>query len=39
MATAETAVTEYIDANGIQFAYRRLGREDGIPLVLHVSPD
>ncbi|KAL3420290.1 hypothetical protein PVAG01_08789 [Phlyctema vagabunda] len=34
MATQETAETKYIDANGTRIAYRRLGAEYGIPLVM-----
>jgi pimeloyl-ACP methyl ester carboxylesterase len=37
MATAQTAKTQYIDAaNGVKFAYRRIGRSTGIPLVMHI---
>ncbi|KAH6683457.1 Alpha/Beta hydrolase protein [Halenospora varia] len=36
MATHETAVTQYIDVNGIKLAYRRLGLDTGIPLVMHI---
>jgi pimeloyl-ACP methyl ester carboxylesterase len=37
MATAQTAVTQYVDAsNGVRFAYRRLGPDTGIPLVAHI---
>ena len=37
MATAQTAKTQYIDAvNGVKFAYRRLGRSTGTPLVMHI---
>ncbi|KAK5726854.1 hypothetical protein LTR15_002744 [Elasticomyces elasticus] len=37
MATAITAQTEYIKAaNGITFAYRRLGPHNAIPLVMHI---
>jgi pimeloyl-ACP methyl ester carboxylesterase len=34
MSTHQTAVTQYIDANGTKLAYRRLGQADGIPLVM-----
>ena len=34
MSTHETAVTQYVIADGIKFAYRRLGTRDGIPLVM-----
>ena len=29
-----TSATRYIDAEGIRYAYRRFGRETGVPLVL-----
>lgn len=37
MATAQTARTQYIEANGIRFAYRKFGKDtaNGIPLFLH----
>ena len=38
MTSAENAITKYVDADGVRFAYRQLGRAEGIPLVLHVSP-
>src|SRR5262245_44723851 len=31
--THVTAPTEYTEARGIRFAYRRLGQEEGVPLV------
>ena len=31
---SETAETRFVEADGIRFAYRRLGRRDGVPLVL-----
>jgi pimeloyl-ACP methyl ester carboxylesterase len=34
MITQETAGTQYVDANGIKLAYRRLGQHSGIPLVM-----
>lgn len=34
MATQRTAVTQYALVNGIKLAYRRLGHDSGIPLVL-----
>lgn len=34
MSTHETAITQYIEANGTKLAYRRLGARDGIPLVM-----
>jgi pimeloyl-ACP methyl ester carboxylesterase len=30
---AETAPTQFVDANGVRFAYRRLGPAEGVPLV------
>ncbi len=33
--THQTATTQYVDANGIRFAYRRFGRKGGIPLVFN----
>jgi pimeloyl-ACP methyl ester carboxylesterase len=37
MTTAQTAKTQYIDAaNGVKFAYRRIGRSTGVPLVMHI---
>ncbi|EXJ81957.1 hypothetical protein A1O1_08024 [Capronia coronata CBS 617.96] len=34
---AQTAVTQYVTANnGVRFAYRRIGTQDGIPLVMHI---
>jgi pimeloyl-ACP methyl ester carboxylesterase len=32
--TYVTAATQYIDAEGIRYAYRRFGRETGVPLIL-----
>jgi pimeloyl-ACP methyl ester carboxylesterase len=32
--TLQTASTLYVDAGGIRFAYRRVGPENGVPLVL-----
>jgi pimeloyl-ACP methyl ester carboxylesterase len=34
MSTQQTAVTQYIEANGAKLAYRRLGRTSGVPLVM-----
>src|ERR1700724_672191 len=31
--THETAPTQFVEANGIRFAYRRFGRPGGVPLV------
>ncbi|OAP61005.1 hypothetical protein AYL99_06009 [Fonsecaea erecta] len=37
MSTSQTAVTQYVDAaNGVRFAYRRIGERDGVPLVMHM---
>ena len=37
MTTAHTAKTQYVDAaNGVRFAYRRIGLATGIPLVMHI---
>jgi pimeloyl-ACP methyl ester carboxylesterase len=35
-ATHQTAPTQYVDANGIRYAYRRLGKTGGLPLVMNV---
>ena len=31
----ETAPTQYVEANGIRFAYRRFGKEGGVPIVFN----
>jgi pimeloyl-ACP methyl ester carboxylesterase len=31
----QTAPTQFVEANGIRFAYRRFGRPDGVPLVFN----
>jgi pimeloyl-ACP methyl ester carboxylesterase len=37
MATAQTATTQYVKAaNGVRFAYRRIGWSIGTPLVMHI---
>ncbi|MCJ1371618.1 hypothetical protein MMC20_002837 [Loxospora ochrophaea] len=37
MATQQTATTQYVEAkNGVRFAYRRLGRSVGVPLVMTI---
>ncbi|KIX94939.1 uncharacterized protein Z520_09249 [Fonsecaea multimorphosa CBS 102226] len=37
MSTAQTAITQYVDAaNGVRFAYRRIGEKDGVPLLMHI---
>ena len=33
--TALTAPTQFVEANGIRFAYRRFGRPNGVPLVFN----
>ncbi len=33
--THETAPTQYVEANGIRFAYRRFGKTGGVPIVLN----
>jgi pimeloyl-ACP methyl ester carboxylesterase len=33
--THQTAPTQFVEANGIRFAYRRFGRADGVPLVFN----
>jgi len=33
--THQTAPTQYVEANGIRFAYRRFGRTGGVPLVFN----
>ena len=34
--THQTAPTQYVEANGIRFAYRRFGKPDGVPLVFNM---
>jgi pimeloyl-ACP methyl ester carboxylesterase len=34
--THQTAPTQYVDANGIRFAYRRFGKTGGVPLVMNI---
>ena len=37
MSTAQTAITQYVEAkNGVRFAYRCIGDDKGIPLVMHI---
>ncbi len=31
--THHTAPTQFVEANGVRFAYRRFGKKQGIPLV------
>ncbi|WP_408437849.1 alpha/beta fold hydrolase [Paraburkholderia caffeinilytica] len=35
-ATHQTAPTQYVEANGIRFAYRRFGKTGGVPLVFNI---
>src|SRR5260221_6126121 len=32
----QTAPTQFVEANGIRFAYRRFGKSGGVPLVLNM---
>jgi hypothetical protein len=32
----QTAPTQYVEANGIRFAYRRFGKTGGVPLVFNI---
>ncbi len=34
--THDTAPTQFVEANGIRFAYRRFGKTGGVPIVLNV---
>ena len=34
--THQTAPTQYVEANGIRFAYRRFGKVGGVPLVFNI---
>jgi pimeloyl-ACP methyl ester carboxylesterase len=34
--THQTAPTQFVEANGIRFAYRRFGKSDGVPLVFNI---
>src|ERR1700759_4899417 len=34
--THQTAPTQFVEANGIRFAYRRFGRTGGTPIVLNI---
>ena len=34
--THQTAPTQYVEANGIRFAYRRFGKEGSVPLVFNM---
>jgi hypothetical protein len=33
--THQTAPTQFVEANGIHFAYRRFGKPNGVPLVFN----
>jgi hypothetical protein len=33
--TAVTVPTQFVESNGIRFAYRRWGKQDELPLVLN----
>jgi pimeloyl-ACP methyl ester carboxylesterase len=35
MHTHQTAPTQFVEANGIRFAYRRFGKPDGVPLIFN----
>ena len=35
MHTHQTAPTQFVDAKGIRFAYRRFGKAGGVPLVVN----
>jgi pimeloyl-ACP methyl ester carboxylesterase len=34
--THQTAPTQFVEANGIRFAYRRFGNSNGVPLVMNI---
>ena len=34
--THNTVPTEFVEANGIRFAYRRCGKKNGVPLVFNM---
>ncbi len=34
--THQSAPTQYVEANGIRFAYRRFGNPQGVPLVMNI---
>src|SRR5438445_3855015 len=36
MHAHQTAPTQFVEANGIRFAYRRFGKPDGVPLVFNM---
>jgi len=33
--THQTAPTQFVEANGVRFAYRRFGKPNGVPLVFN----
>ena len=35
--THQTAPTQFVEANGIRFAYRRFGKAGGVPLVFNAA--
>ncbi len=34
--THQTAPTQFVETNGIRFAYRRFGKASGVPLVFNI---
>ena len=34
--THQTAPTQFVESNGIRFAYRRFGKKEGVPLVFNI---
>jgi hypothetical protein len=34
--THQTAPTQFVEANGIRFAYRRFGKTGGVPIVMNI---
>src|ERR1700758_3942957 len=34
--THQTAPTQFVEANGIRFAYRRFGKAAGVPIVMNI---
>src|SRR6202020_1022359 len=34
--THQTAPTQFVEANGIRFAYRRFGKESGVPILMNL---
>ena len=34
--THDTVPTQFVEANGIRFAYRRFGKTDGVPIVMNI---